>query len=256
MENTESKKKDYADLIIKVVLVMIIIALLIHNCTLMNKEHDKLDPSGNVNIIEIKCDKSCIKKKTNTDDEPGKDIDNKEDNTSDKSSGDNNNNTNTDTNTNTNNDEEEEEEPIDYDSLEVYDEDYDTISWNGTTNLNIFSNSIYTVDGVIAPESSNTYQFVVKNSTEYTLKYKIDFTETNPMGINMKFKLKKNDTYVVDHYVSYDELNIDNQLLSVDKNDTFYLEWKWISSSNDTNIGKSGANYQLKIEVSAEGINE
>ena len=55
---------------------------------------------------------------------------------------------------------------------------------------------MYELTDVIAPESSNTYQFVVKNGTEYNLKYKIDFIENNPYQINMKYKLKKNDTSI------------------------------------------------------------
>ena len=73
----------------------------------------------------------------------------------------------------------------------------------------------------------------------------------------MKYKLKKNDTYIVDHYVSASELNVNDMLLNINENDTYYLEWKWISSSNDTSIGENPeANYSLKIEVEAEGIND
>lgn len=128
------------------------------------------------------------------------------------------------------------------------------IVWDNVTQLKIFSNSIYTIEGKIAPEDSNIYRYVVKNSTGYNLKYSISFIETNPYHINMKYKLKKNGTYLVDHYVSYDELNIEGQFLNAKKNDTYDLEWKWISSDNDTEVGKVGANYSLKIEVKAESV--
>ena len=76
-------------------------------------------------------------------------------------------------------------------------------------------------------------------------------------NINMKYKLKKNDTYLIDHYVKATELNIPEMLLNTNQNDTYYLEWKWISSSNDTEIGVMGnAKYGLKIEVKAESVNE
>jgi len=121
----------------------------------------------------------------------------------------------------------------------------------------IFTNSMYKFRNVIAPESSNTYQFVVKNATDYNLKYTIDFVESNEHNINMKYKLKKNDTYLIDHYVSASELNISQMMLNVSSNDTYYLEWKWISSSNDTNIGKTpNAYYELAIKVEAESIDE
>ena len=123
--------------------------------------------------------------------------------------------------------------------------------------MKIFSKTAYTIDGKIAPESSNTYQFVVKNSTIYNIKYSIQFVESNDYHINMKYKLKKNDTYIVSEYVSYDQLNINDYILNANEVDTYYLEWKWISSENDTAIGKeSDAKYGLKIKVEAESVNE
>ena len=116
---------------------------------------------------------------------------------------------------------------------------------------------MYELTDVIAPESSNTYQFVVKNGTEYNLKYKIDFIENNPYQINMKYKLKKNDTYIIDHYVSANELNVEDAFLNTKTNDTYYLEWKWISSNNDTAIGLDpNSQYELKIYIEAESTDE
>ena len=148
------------------------------------------------------------------------------------------------------------EEPIiDTDGMvTVYDND---VTWHGVTEAKIFTNSMYQIEDVIAPESSNTYQFVVKNSADFNIKYDVSFIETNPYNINMKYKLKKNDTYLVDHYVSASELNLANLKLNSSNNDTYYLEWKWISSDNDTQIGKTpNAKYGLKIEVKAESIND
>jgi uncharacterized protein YjdB len=144
----------------------------------------------------------------------------------------------------------------DDDSFKVYDEEKTPVNWNGATDLKIFSKSIYNIDGVIAPESENTYEFIVKNSTQYTIKYDIEFNETNNYNINMKYKLKKNGTYIIDHYVSASELIVTDQELSTDGKDTYYLEWKWISSSNDNSIGTNPeANYGLEIEVKAESVN-
>ena len=241
----EEKKRKGIDLIIEIVLVMIIVILLVHNCSMMNKpKAPSKSPTGNVDIIEITCEKECKKKQDNTD--------KKEDNTNDNNTS-NNTNTNNNTNSNSENSDNKEEDIIE--ELEVFDEDKNSITWNGSADLKIFTNSMYTLEDVIAPESTNTYQFVVKNSTVYNLKYKIDFVETNPKNINMKYKLKKNDEYLIDHYVSYDELNITDQILNSSLNDTFYLEWKWVSSDNDTEIGKTGANYKLTINVNAEGYN-
>lgn len=143
------------------------------------------------------------------------------------------------------------------DDFKVYDKDKKPVNWNGSTNLKIFTKSIYNVDGVIAPESENTYEFIVKNSTDYNIKYNVEFNETNDYNINMKYKLKKNGTYIIDHYVDANELNITNQLLNTNNKDTYQLEWKWVSSTNDTSIGTNPeAVYGLQIEVKAESINE
>ena len=129
------------------------------------------------------------------------------------------------------------------------------IRWSETTSANIFENPNGR-GNIIEPESSNTYEFNVKNSTNSKLKYKIEFVETNPYNINMKYKLKKNGTYIVDNYVSVFELNATNVIIDVGNNDKYDLEWKWVSSDNDTEVGKVGnANYELKIEIEAESIN-
>ncbi len=138
---------------------------------------------------------------------------------------------------------------------EFYVDDTD-IRWSNNTELKIFVDSLYNLQGKIAPESSNTYKFVLHNKTNYNLKYNISFAETNPYNMNMKYKLKKNGNYVISNYVSYNELNLNNQLLNSTKKDTFYLEWKWVSSDNDTAAGKAQANYKLKINVEAESIDD
>ena len=140
--------------------------------------------------------------------------------------------------------------------LSIFDDEHTPLTWHGANDLNIFSKTVHTMDGKIAPESSNVYQFTVKNSTKYNLKYRIKFIETNEYDINMQYKLKKNDTYIIDYYVRPNEINVSNMMLNSGENDTYYLEWKWISSSNDNSIGQNPeAKYGLKIEIEAEGTN-
>ena len=128
---------------------------------------------------------------------------------------------------------------------------------NDNTNLNIFTDSkkISKVNGKIAPESTGIYVFNVNNKTKYNLKYNISFIESNEYSINMKYKLKKGNTYLVDQYVSYEQLNINDMLLNNNKTDVYSLEWKWVgdNDNNDTTIGKSAKeediNYSLKINI-------
>ena len=45
-------------------------------------------------------------------------------------------------------------------------------------------------------------------------------------------------------------------IINISENDTYYLEWKWISSDNDNSIGANPeAKYGIRIEVEADGIN-
>ena len=237
MDNKDDNKKKKIDVIIKIILIIIIIILLIHNCVLNKREDDKKVPTGNVDIIEITCDKEDVCKV-----DPNK-KDNKGTNKNGDSKADDKQGSETS----------EEEVIEDAGILIVEDED---IVWYKDAEVKIFTNSMYELKDVIAPESSNTYQFIVKNGTDFNLKYSINFSEVNPYGIIMKYKLKKNDTYIIDHYVLPSELHIENYLLNATEGDTYYLEWKWFSGDNDTMAGKNPNNaYKLKIEVKAEGSN-
>ena len=143
---------------------------------------------------------------------------------------------------------------------EFYVSDNKIVKWNDNTDLNIFTDSkkISKVNGKIAPESTGIYLFNVNNKTKYNLKYNISFIESNEYSINMKYKLKKGNTYLVDQYVSYDQLNINDMILNSNKTDIYSLEWKWVgdNDNNDTTIGMSAKdgdiNYSLKINIEAE----
>ena len=128
-----------------------------------------------------------------------------------------------------------------------------SVTWETDTVVDIFTNSL--ANDKIAPESSNTYQFSVNNNTTTNVKYTMTFDETNDSQINMKYKLRKNNSYIVSEYTSISDLNLSEQILNSNKSDVFYLEWKWVSSDNDTDIGASRtATYNLKIKVEAEEI--
>lgn len=139
--------------------------------------------------------------------------------------------------------------------FEVYDRDKTPVSWNGSSDLNIFTNSTHEADGTIAPESKGTYEFKIRNSYINDMRYSISFNEENNKNINMKYKLKRNDTYVIDHYVSSNELIVNNQIIDSNDEDIYYLEWYWESNEHDTEIGTgTTATYKLQINVEAESV--
>ena len=129
--------------------------------------------------------------------------------------------------------------------------------WDNKQKLRIFENPAFNYDTMFAPESSNGYQFVVKNKTNYIVKYQMRFVEENNNHINMKYKLKKNNKYIKEDYSNYNELNQENIILEPNTQENYYLDWKWISNYNDTEIGHDiQSYYKLSIEVEVEIINE
>ena len=234
------KNNKIINLIIEIILIVIIILLLVHSCNLQKKNDEnknKKTPTGNVDIIEIKCDNSSTCSEVTTKDETTKK---------------NNQSTILKPINSETKEEPKEEEPL----TGLVTVDNHTVQWDGKKDLKIFTNSAYELTDRISPESSNTYKFIVKNKTEYKLKYKITFLETNTQNINMLYKLKKNDAYLVNEYTTYDNINVLDQEFEPGENDTYYLDWKWFSSSNDTHIGEIQADYNLKIEIEAESMIE
>jgi len=238
----EDKKKIW-DIGIKIVLIIIIVILLIHNCVINKKGNEEPIPNGKTTVIELQCDKK---------DNDCKPADDNNDNNNNNNDNKNKNNNNGNNNNGQDDDGDDDEEEELSNEVEVFDRDKDSETWNGSANLNIFENSMYTKEGTIAPESTNTYKFVVKNGTSTGVKYNLNFSETNSSNINMKYKLKKNGEYLISDYVSYGDLNLTDQQLVSGSSDTYLLEWKWVSSDNDTSIGQNGATYGLQINVEAE----
>ena len=209
------------DLIIRIFLIIIIILLLLHNCYLLKKinnaKNKNKNPTGNVDIFEISCNKdSCNENREEIKNETIENINN-------------------------------------VGRLIISDKD---TTWKKTNKLRMFSNPFYNMDEKIAPEDSNTYKFVIKNNANYNVKYTINFIENNPSNINMKYKLKKGNKYIVNDYVSYNELQQNNIILNRNNSDTYYLEWKWVSSDNDTEAANIESAYNISLEIKAESSYE
>lgn len=136
----------------------------------------------------------------------------------------------------------------------VYDED---VKYTNITPLNIFSHqSYYIVNGVIAPGSENTYQFIIRNNNDFAIKYSLKIKEENPFNINMLYKLSINGEEIIgkgDRWVTAEELFQKSITLANDSYNVYSLEWKWFESENDTQIGKNiESNYNLNISFFAE----
>ena len=257
----QTKKNNIINYIFFLVLIIVIILLLLSNCT--KKKPIEPKPNGKVDIFEINCEKQeCKVEPTKDKQEPPKEETkkivptNKEEKKENKIEIDD------------QKPEEKEEKPTPVPTpTPDKDEEADgevtvkdqNITWSNNSVLNIFTNSTNSNNGIIAPEDSNTYEFKVKNNTIYNVKYSITFEEINNSNINIKYKLKKGNTYIAgdeSNWVNYNELIINNQTLNTKKSETYYLEWKWISGENDALIGNQlNSKYQLKMKMEADELN-
>lgn len=241
-----------------IIVFSIILISLISLCAYSVRKFGKMDdltPTGNIDIFEINCNSQSCKDK-----DPDNENNNPDPNDNDNQNPGNNNNGQTNNggnpgnngennNNNNNNNNQTDSDPNDDDD-DKYDDD--KLTWVSTQELRIFENPAFGNDKIIAPGSTNSYQFNIRNSTDYNLSYNINVYELNPGNINMKYRLKRNDNYITgDDWVSANVINFTSLQLSLKSEDVYVLEWKWFDSSNDTSVGINTPTYNLKIDINA-----
>lgn len=122
--------------------------------------------------------------------------------------------------------------------------------------LRIFSNPAYEYESKIAPGSYNSYAFVIRNNNTFNVVVDISFIEENEKNINMQYKLSTRGNYVIgneNEYVSFNgKKDITQIKLSAKSQIPYILDWKWVDSDNDTEIGFDlSSHYKLLITVGA-----
>ena len=130
-----------------------------------------------------------------------------------------------------------------------------------TANKDIFENE-YFDNKKIAPGVSGTYEFDVINNRKSKVKYKINTSNTNNSDINLEYRLKRDNEYVIGNestWVKINNLNLTNVLLNSKFIHSYTLEWRWPYEGGidniDTQVGKTdGAKYEIKISVYAEEV--
>lgn len=128
--------------------------------------------------------------------------------------------------------------------------------------LRIFNNAAYEFQNKIAPGVSNVYHFVVHNSTNEAVSYRLQMYEESEYPINMVYRLKNDNNFVVGNsnkWVSANELNTALKKLNRSTSDNYSLEWKWLYEGNDEADNNAGINmeseYKLNIRVYFEDVN-
>lgn len=131
-------------------------------------------------------------------------------------------------------------------------------------NLKIFNNAFYEYTNKISPGTSNTYYFVVHNSSDIDVNYYVEMYEITKHDINLKYRLKRNDKYVIGNdnkWVTADELKTSLSYLEMKDSDKYALDWKWEyesgNDSKDTYIGENmNSLYKLNIRFYFEQAEE
>jgi len=126
-------------------------------------------------------------------------------------------------------------------------------------DLNIFNNTAFNGQKIIAPHSIGTYQFYVKNETKKDIKYNIRVMDEMNHFVNMKYKLKIDNIYMCgnkDNYVNIEELNVDDIILTKDSTTLYTLEWYWEDNDKlDTIVGTESnykdEYYKLRLNIQA-----
>ena len=136
--------------------------------------------------------------------------------------------------------------------IKVFDSD---IEMTKDTQLNIFENEKFNGQKIIAPNSKGTYTFCIKNITDTDVIYNILFNDKMKHPINMKYRLKKDNNYIVGNearYVEIKDLNINDIIITKDSINVFTLEWYWEDNDKkDTIVGsqKSDQYYTLNLGI-------
>ena len=129
-------------------------------------------------------------------------------------------------------------------------------------NLNIFTNAAFEYTNMIAPGVSNTYEFKTKNTSNVDIKYYIEMYEESEYKVNLKYRLKKNGSYVIGNdskWVTADELKTEFSKLNNGSTDSYALDWKWFDDDDelDNNAGENmTSEYKLNIRFYFEELDK
>ena len=214
------------------ILLIIIILILLFFSNFGKIQNNYLVPTGNVDVFDIDISCACKKDNTCTQIEDGKEV-----------------------------------------VIPAYsDKDKETtgrVFWydnNGEfiyqEKLEIFNNAAFRYRNMIAPGSSNSYYFVLHNSSNVAVNYKIQMYEVSQYPVNLKYRLIRNGEYIIgssNSWVSVDELQTEFYLIDAKSSDKFYLDWMWPYNGNkDAQDTYAGTNmteeYQLYIRTYIESV--
>ncbi len=125
-------------------------------------------------------------------------------------------------------------------------------SWETEASVDLFKNTYTNADGeitvesanggkVIAPGTSNDYEFTIKNTGNISLDYTLVLDgvfKISDLDLPFYVRLRHGDTWIVggeNEWIHMDELDkvIEDATLPRDKADTYHFEWMWPYEADD-----------------------
>lgn len=132
--------------------------------------------------------------------------------------------------------------------------------WDLIEQLNVFNDVDTKGEQIIAPDSSGSYPFTIKNDAKFAVKYTLNVFDENLAEVPMVFRLSTDaGTYLCGSeylWVPVEGLQNVSGKLDYQATDGYVLEWKWAGDSDevDTAIGvlaQQGMIYTLNFKISA-----
>ncbi len=136
----------------------------------------------------------------------------------------------------------------------------DKKSWYLNENIDLFKYKNKNREKNICHSQSVLYDFIVKNSNNEPIYYKLKLFEDNKEKINMKYRLKLNNIYIIgneNYYEDIDKIYLEDIKILENTKCLYTLEWKWEDSDNDLELAKNGlATYKIFIDIYSKSIGD
>lgn len=138
--------------------------------------------------------------------------------------------------------------------INVYQKD---INVTKDTPIDIFNNEKYEGKKIIAPRSKGSAKFGVKNVSNRDVIYDIKFSDLSAYLVNMKYKLKIDNIYIVgdeNHYATIDQMQVKDITVIDGSNNIFTIEWYWEDDdARDVIVGMAEGTqyYTLNLAIDA-----
>ncbi len=138
--------------------------------------------------------------------------------------------------------------------------------WSQLTTLNIFANTDFNNENIIAPYSYGKYAFTVCNTARYPLSYVMNFSDTNEHKIPLEYRLSDEKGYLAgsdNEWVDCKNLNTVTADLANESQIGYLLEWRWSGDTDDLSDAELGilaaqekVDYTMDISFTAEQSGE